>query len=107
MSRNRFMRVIVMFDLPVETLKQQRAYRKFRKWLIKSGFIMMQQSIYSKIVLNPTAAKFLINQIKNNCAEEGLVQAMTITETQYASIEFIIGSSTSEIVSDMRRLVIL
>lgn len=96
-----------MFDLPVETLKQQRGYRKFRKWLITSGFIMMQQSIYSKIVLNPTAAKFLIKQIRNNCAEEGLVQAMVITEAQYASIELVIGNSSSEVVNDMRRLVVI
>jgi CRISPR-associated protein Cas2 len=101
------MRVIVMFDLPLTTIKQQRAYRTFRKWLIKSGFIMMQQSIYSKVMLNPTAAKFLVMQIKNNSADEGLIQVMTITESQYAGIECIVGNSTSEVVSDMRRLVIL
>jgi CRISPR-associated protein Cas2 len=101
------MRVIVMFDLPIETLEQQRAYRKFRKWLIKSGFIMMQQSIYSKVVLNPTAAKFLVQQIKSNCTTEGVVQAMVITEAQYASIEYIVGASVSDVIHDMSRLVVL
>ncbi|MDY0244393.1 MAG: CRISPR-associated endonuclease Cas2, partial [Sphaerochaeta sp.] len=55
MNRHRFMRVIVMFDLPVLTRPQRKAYRKFRKWLIATGFIMLQESIYSKLVLNPTA----------------------------------------------------
>lgn len=41
-----------MFDLPVETEKQRRAYRVFRKYLVQNGFMMMQKSIYTKIALN-------------------------------------------------------
>ena len=33
----RFMRVLVMFDLPTETSLQRRNYRKFRKTLIKNN----------------------------------------------------------------------
>jgi CRISPR-associated protein Cas2 len=101
------MRVIVMFDLPVLTREQQRTYRRFRKWLIDSGFIMMQESIYSKIVLNPTAAQFLKKQIRNQHVKEGLIQTMTITEKQYANIDLIVGCVQSETISDMRRLIIL
>ena len=36
------MRVLVMFDLPTETAENRRNYTKFRKYLIKSGFMMMQ-----------------------------------------------------------------
>lgn len=32
------MRLMVMFDLPVETSKQRREYRKFHKRLIQEGF---------------------------------------------------------------------
>ena len=31
----RYMRVIIFFDLPVDTLEHKRAYRKFRKFLCK------------------------------------------------------------------------
>ena len=37
----RFMRMLIFFDLPVETPQQKREYTKFRKYLIKSGFMMM------------------------------------------------------------------
>ena len=47
----RFMRVLVMFDLPTETSLQRKNYRKFRKTLIKNGFIMMQESVYVKSAL--------------------------------------------------------
>lgn len=52
----RFMRIIVMFDLPTVTQAERQEYTKFRKFLLKSGFIMMQESVYTKIALNtPTA----------------------------------------------------
>lgn len=33
------MRVLLMFDLPVETKKQRRVYSKFRKRLIEDGIL--------------------------------------------------------------------
>ena len=46
------MRILVFFDLPTETSKDRKIYSKFRKFLIKEGFIMMQESVYSKLALN-------------------------------------------------------
>ena len=43
------MRVMVMFDLPVITTEQRREYTRFRKYLLKNGFVMMQESIYTKL----------------------------------------------------------
>ena len=45
------MRMMVLFDLPVLTEKQRRDYREFRKYLIKSGFFMLQESVYCKFCL--------------------------------------------------------
>ncbi len=44
----RFMRMIVFFDLPTKTTADLREYRKFRKLLITNGFVMMQESVYTK-----------------------------------------------------------
>ena len=30
----RYMRMILMFDMPVDTVEERKAYRKFRKFLI-------------------------------------------------------------------------
>ena len=48
----RYMRVMVFFDLPTESLDDKREYRKFRKYLIKKGFMMLQESVYCKLALN-------------------------------------------------------
>lgn len=50
------MSVFVFFDLPVQTVSDRQAYVKFRKYLIRNGFIMMQESVYSKLELHPPAA---------------------------------------------------
>ena len=101
------MRIMVMFDLPVVTSEQRREYTKFRKFLIKSGFLMMQESIYCKLALNGTAAKAIIENVRKTKPPEGLVQLLTVTEKQYAKMEFIIGTSTSEVLDSDERLVIL
>ena len=54
------MRVIVFFDLPVLTERNRKVYREFRKVLIKLGFMMMQESVYCKLVQNSTAADAVI-----------------------------------------------
>ena len=48
----RYMRLLVFFDLPTITSLDKKEYRQFRKFLIKDGFIMMQESVYSKLALN-------------------------------------------------------
>lgn len=73
-----------MFDLPVGTSEQRREYAKFRKFLIKNGFLMMQESIYCKLALNGTATAAIIAQVKKNKPAEGLVQLLSVTEKQYA-----------------------
>lgn len=50
------MRVIVFFDLPTDTAKDRRNYNKFRRNLINDGFIMLQESVYSKLALNGSIA---------------------------------------------------
>ena len=103
----RYMRVIVFFDLPVLTKEERRAYTKFRKFLIKNGFLMMQESVYCRLALNSTAVKAIVEQVHKNSPAEGLVQLLTVTEKQYAKMDLIIGDVKSEVLDTDERLVIL
>jgi len=103
----RFMRVLVFFDLPTETLENKREYRKFHKLLIKNGFMMMQESVYCRMLLTPSAGKSVIETIRKNRPPDGIVQLMTVTEKQFSEIEFITGEHTSEIIASDERLIIL
>ena len=101
------MRIIVFFDLPTNTLEDKREYRKFRKFLIKKGFLMLQESVYVKLALNQTVAGSLASSVRDNSPTNGLVQMLIVTEKQYARMEFITGESSSIIVDDDRKLVVL
>ena len=101
------MRILVMFDLPVGTESERREYRLFRKYLIKNGFLMLQESIYCKIAQNSTVADALVEKIRKNKPPEGLVQVLKITEKQYSRMEYIVGQSKSEVLDNDERLIIL
>lgn len=100
------MRVIVMFDLPAETSEERSAYARFRKGLIKEGYIMMQESVYCKLVLSPLAGALAKDRIKKIKPSKGIIQAMIITEKQFADIEYILGAPQTMKVEGTDRLVI-
>lgn len=91
-SRVRFMRLLVFFDLPVESASQRKEYRLFRKFLIKEGYLMMQESVYAKLVVNDGAAGASIMRLRKNRPPEGLVQVLKITEKQFATMDYITGN---------------
>ncbi len=101
------MRVLVLFDLPVVTTSQKREYVRFRKYLLKSGFVMQQESVYSKLALNTSVAQRIAENVRKNKPKEGLVQMLTITEKQYSRMELLVGETTSEILQTDERMVIL
>lgn len=93
------MRMIVFFDLPVETSAERREYARFRKYLIKSGFMMIQESVYCKLMLNQTAVNAMMENVRKHKPPSGLVQVLTVTEKQYARMEYIVGSYDGDIIS--------
>lgn len=101
------MRTIVFFDLPNVYLKDKKNYIKFRKYLISEGFIMLQESVYSKISLNLQQCNLLINRIKKNSPKKGIIQVLNITEKQYSQIEYIIGEENTKIINSEEKLIIL
>ena len=106
--RNRFLRIILFFDLPVETASQRKAYALFRKKLITNGFLMLQKSVYTKLVINRQSMELEINKVKSILPKEGLVQILTVTEKQFTRIETILGTAVihSEISSTSRLVII-
>ena len=101
------MRILVLFDLPITTLVNKRSYRIFRKYLLKNGFMMMQESVYCKIALNAIAADAIIKKVKLNLPQEGLVQLLTVTERQFSRMEVLVGEAHNDVLNSDERLVIL
>ena len=103
----RFMRLIVFFDLPSSTSAELREYNRFRKFLVKSGFVMMQESVYSKIVLNNSAGEAVKESVRRERARSGSIQMLTVTERQFAAMEYVTGKRKTDVVDSDERLVII
>lgn len=101
------MRVLVFFDLPVQTAHQRREYTAFRKHLMKNGFIMMQESVYSKLALNMSQVDAVMDSVRKHKPPEGLVQLLVVTEKQFSRMEFVVGEFHSEIIDSDERTVFL
>lgn len=101
------MRVIVFFDLPIESLNDKREYRKFRKFLIKKGFLMLQESVYCKLALNQTVAAAVAATVRANKPASGLVQMLVVTEKQFGKMEYVVGEGESTVLDTDERVVIL
>ena len=79
--RYRMMRLMIMFDLPVDTASERREYRQFRKRLIRlinEGFLMIQYSIYERVCVSRKTATFLENRIKSFLPTSGVVQSLMV-----------------------------
>lgn len=100
------MRVIVFFDLPTVTVEDRREYARFRKFLLKGGFLMMQESVYTKMALNKTISDAVIENVRKNKPLKGLVQIMTVTEKQFSRMEYVCGEFSSDVLCTDERLVI-
>jgi len=104
---NRFMRLLVFFDLPVKTKENRRNYSRFRKNLIESGFYMLQESVYCRMVMNESMGQSVVTKIQGFKPPEGMVCSLIVTEKQFAGLTFILGESQSDVVATDQSLVIL
>ncbi len=103
----RFMRIVLFFDLPTLTEKNRKEYARFRKFLIKIGFMMLQESVYVKLALNATTTNTLMNNLEKNKPEEGLIQILLVTEKQYSKLYMLLGENRNEVLDTTERLVFL
>ena len=95
----RFMRIVLFFDFPTLTEKNRKEYTRFRKFLIKTGFMMLQESVYVKLALNATTINTLMNNLEKNKPADGLVQVLLVTEKQYSKMYMLLGENKSEVLN--------
>lgn len=102
------MRLMVFFDLPVETSKQRKEYGLFRRKLLKEGYLMIQKSVYSKLVVNENNARIALGRLRKICPPEGLVQVLRVTERQFVTMACIVGDALEhEEIDDTEEIVVL
>ena len=91
---NRFMRLVVLFDLPVKTKKQRHDATAFRNFLLKDGYYMLQYSVYVRVCNGADAVQKHRARLQDHLPDNRAVRVLVITEKQYASIQILLGHLT-------------
>lgn len=91
---NKFMRILIFFDLPVKTKAQRREATRFRNFLLTDGYHMLQYSVYARVCNGMDAVEKHRRRVEQNLPDNGAIRLMVITEKQYESMDVLLGKLT-------------
>jgi CRISPR-associated protein Cas2 len=90
------MRMIVLFDLPVQTKADRRHATVFRNFLLKDGYHMLQFSVYARVCNGNDAVKKHEGRLRASLPPNGSIRLLVVTEKQYQSIQILLGNYQPE-----------
>jgi CRISPR-associated protein Cas2 len=93
---NRWMWILVFFDLPVSTKPERRAATQFRNNLLKDGYIMLQWSVYARPCNGLERVNKHTSRLKVMVPKAGSVRVMVVTEQQFERTQILIGKRRDE-----------
>ena len=85
------MRLLVLYDLPVVSRSDKKAYAKFHKFLLRDGYDMVQFSVYARICNGIEAVEKHVTRLTANLPGAGSVRCMQVTEKQFTGIRVLVG----------------
>ncbi len=85
--------MVVMFDLPTETADDRQKYARFRKFLLKDGFSMLQFSVYGRHCPSDENAEVHEKRVVMGLPQKGNVRIIKITEKQFARMKTFYGKA--------------
>ncbi len=89
--------LLVMFDLPTVTREEKREYSRFRKYLLKEGFIQLQFSVYAKFCASRENAVKYYRYIESAVPPDGQVRLLMVTDKQFGEMVSLYGKTVQEI----------
>ena len=88
---SKYMRMLVFFDLPVTKKEERKAAARFRSFLLKEGYYMVQFSVYSRVCNGNDAVEKHKKRLKASLPPNGSVRLLVITEKQYQNMAVLLG----------------
>lgn len=85
------MRLIVFFDMPVVSKQERKVYSRFRRFLLRDGYDMIQYSVYARICNGQDAVNKHLTRLNENTPAQGSIRYMQVTEKQFTDIGVLVG----------------
>lgn len=92
----RFMWLMVFFDLPVKTPVERRNANRFRKFLLRDGYCMMQYSVYARLCNGQERVDKHLGRLEGRLPSRGSIRALQITDRQYKRMKLLLGNENDE-----------
>ncbi|MBI5696397.1 MAG: CRISPR-associated endonuclease Cas2 [Nitrospirae bacterium] len=83
--------LFAMFDLPVDDKDARREYTRFRKQLLKEGFVQMQYSVYARYCGSEERSEAMRRRLRAALPPDGHVRLVAITDHQFGKMEVYYG----------------
>ena len=88
--------VVAMFDLPTTTKDERKAYQRFRKVLLKDGFLQIQFSVYARYCTSEENAVVHENRVEVSLPPDGEVRLMRLTDKQFERMKVFYGKNANQ-----------
>lgn len=105
-KKDRFMWLFVFFDLPTKTKPERRAASRFRNFLLKDGYMMIQFSVYARICNGKDRVDKHMQRLQGTLPEKGSIRAMQITDKQYERTKILVGTKKNNEETKAEQLVL-
>lgn len=81
--------LLVMFDLPTDTIEERRKATRFRADLLRDGYLMIQYSVYARPAVSLDTKEKCISYLRKINPKTGDIRCFFITDIQWKQMIFI------------------
>lgn len=99
--------ILIMFDLPRETIEERKVANQFQKRLVRLGFEMKQYSVYEREIRTSKNIENFIRIICNQLPKEGSITLYQLPNEVSNNQIRILGSRTVKILSNGPKIIVL
>ena len=99
--------LMVFFALPVGTKDERRHANRFRNFLKKDGFLMLQFSVYARICRAEEGVDKHLARVKASLPPRGSVRTLQVTDRQFERMKLLVGDSKKSEKKASEQLVLL
>lgn len=90
-AKDRYMWLFVFFDLPVTSKEERHTATRFRNFLLKDGYMMIQFSVYARVCNGQERVDKHLSRLHSIIPSKGSVRAIQITDKQYERMKILVG----------------
>lgn len=98
--------LLVFFDLPVKEKPERQEATRFRNFLLKDGYMMLQFSVYARICNGQDRVDKHMQRIQANLPHKGSVRSLQITDKQYERMKTLLGKRSKNEKTKAEQLVL-